>query len=224
MNGAKAKVKILIVDDHPIVRQGLRAVLASRENLEVVGDAADGAEALLKVKALRPDIVLMDVNMPGMDGLTVTEALHEKSPQIKVLVLSMHNQREAVSRIIQAGARGYVLKGAPPAELLHAIESVQAGVPFFSPSVARTALNPAASEARERDPLSLLSNREREVLVQLADGLSNKEVAAKLDVSLRTAETHREHIMRKLKIHNLAGLTRFAIAHGLIKLEAGTTA
>ena len=139
MSGDIAKVKILIVDDHPIVRRGLRAVLASRENLEVVGDAADGAEALRKVMALLPDIVLMDINMPGMDGLKVTEALHEKSPQIKVLVLSMHNQREAVSRIIQAGARGYVLKGAPPAELLRAIESVQAGVAFFSPSVARTA-------------------------------------------------------------------------------------
>jgi DNA-binding NarL/FixJ family response regulator len=218
MSGVKTKIKILLVDDHPVVRQGLRALLAQHEELKIVGEAADGAQAVLKVQELQPDLVLMDLEMPGVDGLQATESLHKGSPRIKVLVLSMYHPRDTVARIIRAGARGYVLKNSPTEELLRAIHAVQAGEPFFSPAVAR-----AASGGDAPDPLALLSSREREVLAQLADGRTNKEVAAHLGVSVRTAESHRERIMDKLNIRSLAGLTRFAIAHGVTTLDAEKT-
>ena len=217
------KIKVLIVDDHPVVRKGLHSCLANHENLKIVGEAGDGAEAILKVKELSPDIVLMDINMPGMDGLTVTEKLHKDSPQTKVLVLSMHSTRDYVSRIIKAGARGYVLKDAPTDDLVRAIEVVNRGDAFFSPSVARIALNQYVAESDDRDPMSRLSEREREVLVQIAEGKSNKEIAVKLGIGVRTIETHRERTMRKLDIHSVAGLTKFAIAHGMISMDSEGT-
>ena len=215
----KAKIKILLVDDHPVVRQGLQVLLGQRGDLKIVGQAADGTEAIRKVRELKPDLVLMDIEMPGMGGLQATEALHKQSPQVKVLVLSMHHERETVARIIRAGARGYVLKDAPNEELLRAIKAVHDGEPFFSPAVAHAASNPDAIGVDPHDPAGLLSARERDVLAQIANGRTNKEIAVKLDVSVRTAETHREHIMNKLNIHSLAGLTRFAIAHGVIQLD-----
>ena len=219
MSGAKKKIKLLLVDDHPVVRKGLHSCLANRDNLKIVGEAADGAESIQKAKELEPDIVLMDINMPGMDGLAVTETLRKESPKIKVLVLSMHSSRDYVLRIIKAGARGYVLKDAPTDELVNAIEAVNAGDAFFSPSVARIALNQYVAESDDRDPMSKLSDREKEVLVQISNGKSNKEIASLLGIGVRTIETHREHIMRKLDIHSVAGLTKFAIAHGLVSLE-----
>jgi two-component system nitrate/nitrite response regulator NarL len=223
MSVAKKKIKVLIVDDHPVVRKGLHSCLANREHLKVVGEAADGAEAILKVTELLPDIVLMDIGMPGMDGLAVTEKLHKESPQTKVLVLSVHSTREYVLRIIKAGARGYVLKDAPTEELVKAIEVVYAGDAFFSPSVARIALNQYVAESDDRDPMTRLSEREREVLVQIAEGKSNKEIAVKLGIGVRTIETHRERTMRKLDIHSVAGLTKFAIAHGMISMDPKET-
>jgi DNA-binding NarL/FixJ family response regulator len=220
IKGLIEKIKVLIVDDHPVVRKGLHSCLANRENLKVVGEAGDGAEAILKVKELSPDIVLMDINMPGMDGLTVTETLHKEVPRTRVLVLSMHSTRDYVLRIIKAGARGYVLKDAPTEELVKAIETVYAGDAFFSPSVARIALNQYVAESDDRDPMSRLSDREREVLVEIAEGKSNKEIAVKLGIGVRTIETHRERTMRKLDIHSVAGLTKFAIAHGMISMDS----
>jgi two-component system nitrate/nitrite response regulator NarL len=220
MSVVKKKIKILLVDDHPVVRKGLHSCLSNRENIKVVGEASEGREAIQKVKELEPDIVLMDLNMPGMDGLTVTETVRKEFPQTKVLVLSMHSNREYVLRIVKAGARGYILKDAPPDELVRAIESVNNGDAFFSPTVARIALNQYVSESDETDPLSRLSDREREVLVHIAEGLSNKEIAQMLGIGVRTIETHRERVMRKLDIHSVAGLTKFAIAHGLISLNS----
>jgi DNA-binding NarL/FixJ family response regulator len=219
MSDAKKKIKVLLVDDHPVVRKGLLSCLANRDNIKVVGEAADGPEALRKVKALTPDVVLMDIFMPGMDGLAVTEALHKDAPQVKVLVLSIQSNRAYVLRIIKAGARGYVLKDTPPDDLVRAIEAVNAGDAFFSPSVAKIALSQYVAETDQSDPLARLSEREREVLVQIAEGKSNKEIAAKLGIGVRTIETHRERIMRKLEIHSVAGLTKFAISHSLIPLE-----
>lgn len=213
--------RILLVDDHPVVRKGLQSCLANRDNLKIVGEASDGAESIQKAKELEPDIVLMDINMPGMNGLEVTDRLRKETPKIKVLVLSMHGARDYVLRIVKAGARGYVLKDAPTDELVRAIESVHAGDAFFSPSVARIALNQYVAESDDRDPISRLSDREREVLVQIANGKSNKEIAMLLGIGVRTIETHRERIMRKLDIHSVAGLTKFAIAHGLVSLEGG---
>jgi len=221
MSNLKKKITVLLVDDHPVVRKGLYSCLANRENLKIVGEAADGVEAMRKVAELTPDIVLMDINMPELDGLTVTERLQKESPQVKVLILSMHSNREYVLRIIKAGARGYVLKDAPPDELVRAIEAVNAGETFFSPAVARIALNQYVSETNRSDPFSRLSEREREVLGRIAAGRSNKEIASDLGIGVRTIETHRERIMQKLDIHSVAGLTKFAITNGLAALDSG---
>ena len=219
MSASKKKIKILIVDDHPVVRKGLLSCLAAKENLKIVGEAANGNEAVKQVKELMPDIVLMDISMPEMDGLAVTEVLRKDAPQTKVLILSMQSNRDAVLRIIKAGARGYVLKDAPTEELVHAIETVYAGEAHFSGPVAKIALNQYVTDADETRPVAKLSDREREVLALIAEGKSNKEIAMHLGIGVRTTETHRERIMRKLDIHSVAGLTKFAIANGISSLE-----
>lgn len=215
----KTKIKVLIVDDHPVVRKGLWSCLSTKENLKIVGEAVDGDDAIRKVRELAPDIVLMDLYMPKRDGLEVTDVLRKEAPQVKVIILSMQGTRDYVLRIIKAGARGYMLKDAPPDELVRAIESVQVGEAFFSPPVAQIALNQYVTESDKADPLSKLSEREREVLALIAEGKSNKEIAVHLGIGVRTTETHRERIMRKLDIHSVAGLTKFAIAHGIVSLE-----
>ena len=217
-NKMKRRIKLLLVDDHPVVRKGISSCLARHEHLQVVGEAGNGEEAIRKTRELAPDIVLMDIDMPEMNGLTVTELLRKESPKIKVLILSMHSNSEYVMRIIQSGASGYVLKEAPTEELLRAIEAVNAGEAFFSPEVARVALNKYVRGITDT-AVAQLTNREREVLIQIAEGLSNKEIASKLGVGVRTVETHRERIMRKLNIHSVAGLTKFAISQGLVSLE-----
>jgi two-component system nitrate/nitrite response regulator NarL len=214
----KSRIKLLLVDDHPVVRRGIGACLAREEHLAIVGEAADGVEALRKARELLPDIILMDIDMPQMNGLAVTEALRKELPQIKVLILSMHSNTEYVLRILQSGARGYVLKEAAPDDLVRAIETVQSGEAFFSPDVARVALSQFVRGSGEGPAPSLLTNREREVLIQIAEGLSNKEIASRLGVGVRTVETHRERIMRKLNIHSVAGLTKFAISKGFVSL------
>jgi two-component system nitrate/nitrite response regulator NarL len=184
-----------------------------------VGEAADGDDALRKARALSPDVVLMDISMPGMNGLAVTEVLRKEAPEMKVLVLSVHTNKDYIFRVIQAGAHGYVSKEAPPEELLRAIESVAAGEPHFSEDIARAALNEFVSSGGKKEPFAQLTSREREVLVQIAEGKSNKEIADRLGIGVRTIETHRERIMRRLSIHSVAGLTKYAIANGLISLE-----
>ena len=218
----KNRIKLLLVDDHPVVRRGISSCLARQERLAIIGEAADGLEAVRKAKELAPDIILMDIDMPQMDGLAVTEVLRRELPSIKVLILSMHSNTDYVLRIIQSGARGYVLKDAAPEELIKAIEMVDSGEAFFSPDVARVALNQFVRGPGEGPSPSQLTNREREVLVQIAEGLSNKEIASRLGVGVRTVETHRERIMRKLNIHSVAGLTKFAIAKGLVTLREET--
>jgi two-component system, NarL family, nitrate/nitrite response regulator NarL len=210
---------LFLVDDHPVVRKGISSCLSRLRHIEVVGEAGDGKEALRKIRELAPDLVLMDVEMPEMDGLAVTELLRRELPKINVLVLSMHSSPEYVKRILQSGARGYVLKGASPEELARAIEVVQSGEAFFSPEVARMALNQVMGQADEKGQGATLTRREKEVLTHIAEGLSNKEIATRLDVGVRTVETHRERIMRKLNIHSIAGLTKYAIANGLISLR-----
>ena len=215
----KSRIKLLLVDDHPVVRRGISSCLARQERLTIVGEAADGLEAVRKAKELNPDIILMDIDMPHMNGLAVTEVLRRELPSIKVLILSMHSNTDYVLRIIQSGARGYVLKEASTEELVRAIETVESGEAFFSPDVARVALNQFVRGPGTGPNASQLTNREREVLVQIAEGLSNKEIASHLGVGVRTVETHRERIMRKLDIHSVAGLTKFAISKGLISLR-----
>jgi two-component system nitrate/nitrite response regulator NarL len=214
----KRRIKLLLVDDHPVVRKGISSCLAQHDHLQIVGEAADGHEAVRKTRELLPDIVLMDIDMPKMNGLAVTELLRKELPRIKVLVLSMHSNTEYVMRIIQSGASGYVLKDASTEELVRAIDMVNSGEAFFSPEVARAALNKYVRSGGE-NAVSQLTKREREVLIQIAEGLSNKEIASKLGVGVRTVETHRERIMRKLNIHSVAGLTKFAISKGLVSLN-----
>jgi DNA-binding NarL/FixJ family response regulator len=214
----KKRINLLLVDDHPVVRKGIISCLARHEHLQIVGEAEDGQDAMRKARELMPDIVLMDIDMPEMDGLAVTELLRKEIPKIKVLILSMHSNTEYVMRIIQSGASGYILKEAPAEDLVRAIDLVNDGEAFFSPEVARAALNKYVRGGGE-DGSAQLTNREREVLVQIAEGLSNKEIANKLGVGVRTVETHRERIMRKLNIHSVAGLTKFAISKGLISLN-----
>jgi len=213
------KIKILVADDHPVVRKGLQSCLARQDRLKIVGEASDGDEALKKTRELSPDVVLMDISMPGMNGLAVTEVLRKEHPTVKVLVLSVHNNRDYVFRIIQAGAHGFISKEAAPDELLRAIESVYSGEPFFSPEIAKAALNQLVTSGGKKDPFAQLTSREREVLVLIAEGQSNKEIANKLGIGVRTIETHRERIMRRLDIHSVAGLTKFAIANGMISIE-----
>jgi two-component system nitrate/nitrite response regulator NarL len=214
----KNTIRILLVDDHPVVRKGVGSCLSRHEQLQVIGEAADGQEGISKARDLAPDVVLMDIDMPRMNGLTAAEVLRKECPQIKVIILSMHSQPDVILRILQSGARGYVLKSAPPEELARAVETVYGGKTFFSPEIARTALNQYVRGGEGPHP-NQISNREREVLIAIAEGLSNKEIAARLEVGVRTVETHRERIMRKLNIHSVAGLTRFAIQSGLISLK-----
>lgn len=212
----RSGIRVLLADDHPVVRQGITSCLSKQQNITIIGQAFDGRDALRKAKELRPDLVLMDIDMPNMSGLTAADILRRENPGIKVLILSMHNHSEYVLRILQSGARGYVLKNAPAEELVRAIETVYGGDSYFSNEVARVALNQFVRGGGEGPQATQVSNREREVLVAIADGLSNKEIACRLGVGVRTVETHRERIMRKLNIHSIAGLTRFAIQKGLI--------
>ena len=215
----KNTIKVLVVDDHPVVRKGISTCLARHQQMQVVGEAADGREALRLARALQPDITLMDIDMPQMNGLAATEALHRELPKVKVLVLSMHSNSENVLRIIQCGARGFVLKEAPIDELVRAIETVNAGDAYFSSDVARVALNKFVRGNGAAADTVHLTVREREVLTLIAEGLSNKEIACQLSVGVRTVETHRERTMRKLNIHTVAGLTRYAIRQGLVSLS-----
>jgi len=210
------------VDDHPIVLEGIKSRLSAQADLEVVGEAADGQEALRKAKELRPDLVLMDISMPNMSGLEAVTLLRKRVPDSKILILTMHDNREYIARIIRLGARGYLLKDTSPAELIRAIKLIHAGEVFFSPAVSRVLLDELAIGKKGKSPpdkAAALSEREREVLVLIADGRSNKEIAARLGVGVRTVETHRERIMRKLNIRTVAGLTKFAIANGMIELS-----
>lgn len=221
VSAKKQIIKVLVADDHPVVRRGLQTCLARQPRIKVVGEAADGDEALRKTLELLPHVVLMDISMPGMNGLAVTEQLRKEAPDVKVLIISMHKNKDAIFRVIQAGAHGYVSKEAPPEELLRAIESVYEGGAYFSEEIARAALAEFVKNGGKKEPFARLTSREREVLVAIAEGKSNKEIADKLGIGVRTIETHRERIMRRLNIHSVAGLTRYAIANGLITLDGG---
>lgn len=215
------KIRLLLADDHPVVRRGIEACLCKYKHLEVVGEAADGREALRKAKELNPDILLLDIGLPDMDGVAVTEQLKREAPNTKVVVLTMRRNVETLQRLVQAGIRGYLLKDASPDEIINAIESVYAGDVSFSPAVAKMALQQYVTTGGRvtPSPIEKLTDREREVLKLIAEGCSNKDVARALNLSVRTVETHRERIMRKLKVHNAAGLTKIAIAHGLISID-----
>jgi len=209
-------VRVLLADDHPVVRKGLVNFLGRRSNLQVLGEVSDGRETLRLAREVRPDVILLDIDMPVINGLAVAEILQKEQPGCKVLMYSTFTTPDFVQRILRSGARGYVLKDSSPDELVQAIETVAAGQTYFSPEVSRIVLNHMLSRHSNKD--SPLTDREREVLVQIAEGLSNKEIACRLNIGTRTVETHRDHLMRKLNIHSIAGLTRYALRMGLVPM------
>lgn len=206
-------IKILLADDHTIVRQGLKLILSSNADLEVVGEAANGREAVDLAEKLRPDIVLMDVAMPELNGIEATRRMVAANQRIRVLVLSMHKEAVYVREILKAGARGYILKDAIDTELANAVRSVARGDGYVSPAVSGALLNDYRQNIT--DPIDLLSSREREVLQLIAEGKTNKEVATRLNLSVYTVDSHRGKIMEKLNLHSTGELVRFAIKHGL---------
>lgn len=210
-------IRLLLVDDHPFVREGVRAYLSGHAELQIVGEAADGAAAVALARQLRPDVVLMDVNMPRVGGLKATELLRRSVPQVRVLMLTVHSQLEYVLQMIRSGAHGYVAKDAPPEELVRAIITIAGGGTHFSDESALAFVRDslAAPGCMVVSMPERLARREREVLVLLADGLTNKEMAARLGVSVRTIETYRERLKEKLGLRTVAELTRFALAHNL---------
>lgn len=215
-------LKVVIADDHSVVRQGIRGVLEAIEGLEVVGEAGDGDEALEMVMELKPDVVVLDVNMPGKTGLEVTTELRQEGHPARVLILSMHDDPEYVLQAVRAGADGYVLKDAAPAELRDAVEAVHEGREYFTDRVTQqlsVGLRQEIEEEQLRTRLDSLTNRETEVLLHVAEGMTNREIGEKLEISPRTVETHRERVMDKLRIRTVAGLTRFVVENELDQQE-----
>lgn len=219
MPSKKEKIKVMIVDDHPLVREGVRSCLKHQSHFEIVGEASGGEEAVSKAKKLVPDVVLMDINMPGVNGLESATELIKKSPKSKVLIFTMHDSKEYIVKVIEAGMKGFVLKDSSPSELIAAIESVARGEVYFSNKVSQFVMNDYIKSMTKKTGVNTgnLSKREIEVIALIAEGQSNKDIAQKLFISIRTVETHRERIMRKLDIHTVAGLTRYAISNGLVK-------
>jgi two-component system response regulator NreC len=206
-------LKIVLADDHTIVRQGLKLILSAQPDLEVIGEAANGREALDLVQKLKPDVVLMDVAMPEMNGIEATRRMVEVNSRVKILVLSMHKEAVYVREILKAGARGYILKDAIDSELLNAVRSVARGDGYISPAVSGALLSDYRKDVI--DPADLLTKREREVLQLIAEGQTNKEVATRLNLSVYTVDSHRGKIMEKLNLHSTGELVRFAIKNGL---------
>jgi DNA-binding NarL/FixJ family response regulator len=213
------KIKVLIVDDHTLVRDGIRALLALVADIKVIGEAANGKEALEKVKKLAPDVVLMDLAMPIMSGLESTRRIRKRFPGTKVLALTQYEDREYVVPTIEAGARGFVSKAAAFSELASAIQAVYQGGSFLSPIAAAAIVEECQQKITmegEKDSYQNLTDREREMLKLVAEGYTAKEIADMLVISLRTVETHKTNLMKKLNIHNKADLIRFAIRKGII--------
>jgi DNA-binding NarL/FixJ family response regulator len=213
------KIKVLIVDDHTLVRDGIRALLALVADIKVVGEAANGKEALERVKQLAPDVVLMDLAMPIMSGLEATRRIRKKFPGTKVLVLTQYEDKEYIVPTIEAGARGFVSKMAAFSELASAIQAVYQGGSFLSPLAAAAIVEECQQKVTiegEKDSYQQLTDREREMLKLVAEGYTAKEIADMLVISLRTVETHKSNLMKKLDIHNKADLIRFAIRKGII--------
>jgi two-component system response regulator NreC len=213
-------IRVLIVDDHAVVRSGLRRVLEAEDDIEVVGEAGDMRGAVFEARAQRPDVVLMDVVMPGPTGIEATPAVLKEAPEAKVLVLSMQDDPEYVREAFSAGASGYVLKEAVDAEVVDAVREVSGGGRYVHPALGAR-LVAADAEERARADEDPLSDREREVLRLLALGHTNQEIAEMLYLSVRTVETHRAHIMQKLRLSTRAELVRYAIKHGFLEETRG---
>jgi DNA-binding NarL/FixJ family response regulator len=212
-------LRILVADDHGIVRRGMRALLESAAGMEIVGEAADGRQALKLCESLHPDIAILDIAMPQLNGIEVTAQATRRNPALKVIILSMYADESYIVRALSAGAKSYLLKQATEDDLLPAVRAVSAGKSFFSPSISKMLLDDYLRHLRQRgltDSWDLLTGREREVLQLLAEGNTNKEVASALSVSVSTIETHRNRIMEKLSLRNFAELVLYAVRKGVV--------
>ena len=215
------RIRVLIVDDHALVRDGVRALLSTAGDLEVVGEAEDGNAGVRETRRLDPDVVLMDVAMPGLGGLEATISIRAENRRAKILVLTQYDDREYVARFLKAGVSGYVLKKAAGAELVSAIRAAARGGLVLDPEIARGAFLDARKpsvEGMRDDPYERLTDREKQVLRLVAEGKSNKEVAELLGISVKTAMSHREHLMEKLGVHDRTALIRFALKRGIIQV------
>ncbi len=215
------QIRVLIVDDHAVLRDGIRSLLESYEDLQVVGEAGNGREAVELVGELSPDVVLMDVAMPEMDGIEATRRIVAAHPQTRVLVLTQHDSREYVFPILEAGAAGYLLKKVRGAELISAVRAVQEGGSYLSPSIAKAVIERSIRKPEddgEEDATSVLTERETEVLKLVAEGLSNQEIANRLRLSIKTVMGHRANLMDKLDIHSRVELVKYAIRAGLVEI------
>jgi DNA-binding NarL/FixJ family response regulator len=211
----KKKIRILLADDHRMVRRGFRLILQSQDDMDVVGEAGNGREAVAQTIALRPDVVVMDVAMPELNGIEATRRIREAQPGAHILALSVHRDGVYVREIVRAGADGYILKESADTELLAAVRAVAGGNSYLSPEVGGAVLQDYRK--RVSDPIDLLSPREREILQLIAEGKTNKEIASQLKLSVYTIDGHRSRIMEKLELHSIGMLVRFAIRHGLVE-------
>jgi DNA-binding NarL/FixJ family response regulator len=212
-------IRVLLADDFPVVRDGLRVLLEAQRDIEVVGEAANGSEALRQARQLHPDLVIMDLAMPEMNGIEATLQMHDACPSTRVLVLSMHSTSEHIFRALQAGAKGYLLKDSAGAEVVDAVRAVHAGRRYLSQKIAAAALDDYIAGRQPVSPLEKLSRRERQILQQVVEGKSSAEIGKTLFLSPKTVDTYRSRMMHKLGIGDLPGLVRFAIQHGVTQLD-----
>ena len=217
------KIKVVIAEDHTIVRKGLCALLQGEPDIEVVGEAENGREALRIVERLLPDVVVMDIAMPGLNGLETTRQLKKKFPNMKILILTMHDNEEYIFETLRAGASGYLIKRSAPNELISAIQSVYRNESFLSPAISKKVIDgfvqSGGSAMREDADAARLTTREREILQLIAEGNSLREISRLLHISIKTVESHKAHIMEKLSLRSIAELTQYAIRKGLIRLD-----
>ena len=215
-------IKIILADDHQIIREGVRSLLDKEPDMEVIGEAKNGREAVEMVVRLLPDVVVMDIGMPDLNGMEATRHITEQASDVKVLALSMHSDRQFAAGILAAGASGYLLKDSAFEELAEAIRSIVRGQCYLSPGITGVVLNDYVERMANPSnclPFAMLTKREREILQLLAEGWATKRIAEELHVSIKTVETHRQHIMDKLELRSLADLTKYAIREGLTSLE-----
>jgi DNA-binding NarL/FixJ family response regulator len=217
------KIRVVVADDHTIVRKGLCAILEGEAEIEVVGEAEDGREAIKKVEQLQPDVVLLDITMPIMNGLEVTRQLRKRYEKLKILILTMHDNEEYVYETFRAGASGYLVKRSAPDELISAIKAVYREGSFLSPAISKRVINEYVRVGPRKvnvdEEFGKLTEREREILQLIAEGRANREIAELLNISIKTVESHRSHLMDKLNIRNIAELTQYAIRKGLISVQ-----
>ncbi len=212
------KIRILLVDDHVILRAGLRALLGAEPDMEVVGEASEGTEAVARTEQLLPDVVLMDISMPVMDGLEATRRINQAHPEVKVLVLTIHDDEEYLFQILEAGGAGYLVKSSADTELVSAIRAVHQGEAFLSPTAAKRVIEGylrAVGRGEEKQSFGELTAREKEILKLIAEGYTNLEIANRLVISVKTVETHRAHILEKLGLHTRADLVKYVRSQGL---------